>query len=309
MAKKIVFMGTSGFAVPILKSIYQNGFPISMVYTQAPQRSHRGQKINKSKVQLLSEILKLEFRTPLRLKNDLKEQEFFKNLNADLVIVVAYGQIIPKEFLNFSKSGFINIHASILPKWRGAAPIQRSLMNLDKETGISVMKINEKLDEGPIFKQYNLKINLNENYQELSERLSRLASEKIFENIDEILEGNVKFIEQDNKKATYAKKISKLEGKIDWNESSEKIIGKINGLYPSPGAWFVFKGERYKILKAEVSNLEGKKGTVLGDTLEVACGSGAIKIIDIQRQGRKVQKGREFLLGSEIKKDTNLNNE
>ena len=135
-------MGTPMFAVPILKSLYQNGYHVSCVYTQPPQKSKRGQKINKSPVQLISETLNIDFRTPNSLKENLEELEHFKSLEADLVIVVAYGQIIPKSYLNLTKKGFINLHASILPKWRGAAPIQRSIMNLDKETGISIMKLS-----------------------------------------------------------------------------------------------------------------------------------------------------------------------
>ena len=150
MAKKIIFMGTPMFSVPILKSLYQNGYPIECVYTQPPQKSQRGQKINKSPVQKISETLNLEFRSPNSLKENKKELEYFKSLDADLAIVVAYGQIIPKEFLNLTKKGFINIHASSLPKWRGAAPIQRSIMNLDEETGVSIMKIVEELDAGPV---------------------------------------------------------------------------------------------------------------------------------------------------------------
>ena len=156
MAKKIVFMGTPMFAVPILKSLYQNGYPISVVYTQPPQKSKRGQKINKSPVQAIAETLNLEFRTPEYLKDNDEEFEYFKKIDADLVIVVAYGQIIPKKFLDLTKKGFINIHASLLPKWRGAAPIQRSIMSLDKETGISVMRIAEQLDTGPVCNTYKI---------------------------------------------------------------------------------------------------------------------------------------------------------
>ena len=158
MNKKIVFMGTPNFAVPILKSLYQNGYPISVVYTQPPQKSNRGQKINKSPVQLISETINLEIRTPGTLKNNKEENFFLRDLEVDLAIVVAYGQIIPEEMLGLSKHGFINIHASLLPKWRGAAPIQRAIMNLDQETGISIMKINEKLDSGPVCNSYTIKI-------------------------------------------------------------------------------------------------------------------------------------------------------
>ncbi len=307
MVKKIVFMGTPMFAVPILKSLYQNGYPISNVYTQPPQKSQRGQKINKSPIQSIAETLNLEFRTPQSLKNNLDEYEYFRNINADLVIVVAYGQIIPKNFLELSKKGFINIHASLLPKWRGAAPIQRSIMNLDQETGISIMKINENLDSGPVCNTYRINLNSKLNANDVTEKLSLIAAEKILDNIDEILEDKAKFVEQDQTKATYASKIEKTEGKIDWNDTAEIIIGKINGLYPTPGAFFIFKGERYKILKAEIGNGIGNPGEVVSDYMEIVCGNNqSIKIIEIQRQGKKTQKVEEFILGSKIKKGTKI---
>ncbi len=309
MSKKIIFMGTPMFAVPILKSLYQNGYTISAVYTQPPQKSHRGQKINKSPVQGISETLNLDLRLPDTLKNNQDEYDFIKNLNADLAIVVAYGQIIPKEYLNLTKKGFINIHGSILPKWRGAAPIQRSIMNLDEETGISIMKIVEKLDSGPISNIYKIKIDYNKNAQEITDQLSMLAAEKILDNIDEIIDDKVKFVEQDNTKATYAKKIEKSEGQINWNEDAPKILGKINGLFPSPGAFFNFKGERYKILKAEIGNGNGKAGEVISDNLEIACNKNQfIKILEIQRQGKRPQKIGEFKLGSRIKRGSIISN-
>jgi len=228
MLKKIIFMGTPYFAVPILKSLYQNGYPISVVYTQPPQKSQRGQKVNKSPIQGISETLNLEFRTPVSLKNNKEEYKYLKELKADIAIVVAYGQIIPNEILNLTKKGFINIHASLLPKWRGAAPIQRSIMNLDKQTGISIMKIDEKLDTGPVCNSYPLNILENENSESLSERLSLLAAEKILDNIDAIFEDKAVFKPQDDAKATYANKILKSEARIDWSEPAKNIIGKIN---------------------------------------------------------------------------------
>ena len=308
MLKKIVFMGTPFFAVPILKSLYQNGYPISIVYTQPAQKSKRGQRVNKSPVQGISETLNIEFRTPTSLKNNREEYEYLKKLNADIAIVVAYGQIIPKEILNLTKKGFINIHASLLPKWRGAAPIQRSIMNLDKQTGISIMKIDEKLDTGPVCNFYKLNIMNNDNAEIISDKLSALAAEKILDNIDEILENKLEFKEQAHEEATYAYKIEKSEGKIDWNNSAESIIGKINGLYPNPGAWFIYNGERYKVLKAEISNGMGKTGTVLNDYLEVSCYDKSVKILEIQREGKRPQNINEFMLGSQIKKGSNLNN-
>ena len=309
MLKKIVFMGTSIFAVPILKSLYQNGYSISTVYTQPPQKSQRGQKINKSPIQGISETLNLEFRSPKSLKNNKEEYEFLKKLDADIAIVVAYGQIIPKEFLNLTKKGFINIHASLLPKWRGAAPIQRSIINLDKETGISIMKIEEKLDVGPVYNCYKLEIKNSDNTETISEKLSSLAAEKILDNIDDILEDKQEFKEQNHSEATYASKIEKAEGKLNWDNSAENIIGKINGLYPSPGAWFMYNGERYKILKAVIGSGFGEIGEVVDDYLEINCNNKkTIKVLEIQRQGKRPQNINEFMLGSQIKKGSNLDN-
>ena len=302
-------MGTPIFSVPILKSLYQNGYPVSVVYTQPPNKSQRGQKLKNSPIHNISEILNLEVRTPLNLKNNENEYNYLKNLNADLAIVVAYGQIIPEKFLNLTKYGFINIHASLLPKWRGAAPIQRSIMNLDKETGISFMKIVKKLDEGPVCKKLNIKISEKDNYETLSDKLSSLASENMLDIIDDIFEEKVLYEEQNHEKATYAKKILKSEGEIKWSENAENILGKINGLYPSPGAWFVYKGERYKILNAELGFKSDQAGKVVDNNLEIACGNNkSIKVIQIQRQGKNIQNIGEFMLGSSIKKDTNLNN-
>ena len=309
MAKKIIFMGTPLFAVPILKSLYQNGYPISVVYTQPPQKSHRGQKINKSPIQGISETLNIDFRCPENLKDNDEEYRFIKNLNADLAIVVAYGKLIPKNFLNLTKKGFINIHGSILPSWRGAAPIQRSIMNLDKETGISIMKLVETLDSGPVSNIHKIKLDQNNNAEEISEKLSFLAAKKILDEIDDILDDKAKFIDQDHSKASYAKKIEKIEGEINWNDEAQKIIGKINGLFPVPGAFFNFKGERYKILKAEIGNGIGQAGEVLSDKLEIACTNNqSIKILEIQRQGKKPQKIGEFMLGSSIRKGSLLSN-
>ncbi len=303
MPKKIVFMGTPMFAVPILKSLYQNGYPVTCVYTQPPQKSHRGQKINKSPIQGISETLNIDYRAPLSLKENKEEYKFFKSIDADLAIVVAYGQIIPKEFLSLTKKGFINIHASILPKWRGAAPIQRAIMNLDKETGVSIMKIEEKLDTGPVCNNYKLNIDNNLNSHEISEKLSFIAAKKILDNIDDILEDKATFKDQDHSKATYAIKIQKSEGLIDWTDNAKNIIGKINGLYPVPGAFFILNGERYKILKAEISSGIGKPGEVLAHYLEIACGDKqSIKVVEIQREGKRPQNIGEFMLGSRIKK-------
>ena len=307
MLKKIVFMGTPMFAVPILKSLYQNGYPISCVYTQPPQKSKRGQKINKSPIQLISETLNIEFRTPNSLKENLDELEYFKSLEADLAIVVAYGQIIPKSYLNLTKKGFINIHASILPKWRGAAPIQRSIMNLDSQTGVSIMKIVEELDSGPIMHQEKIKINEKIDALTLSKVLSKLGAISIINALKKIEKGEARFQEQNHSEATYAKKISKLEGKIDWNQSAKKVLAKINGLNPNPGAWFEYQNERYKVWQAEIVNKSGNAGKTIDDQITIACKEQSIKILEIQKEGKSRQLIDQFLLGNKIKQDETIN--
>ncbi len=307
MLKKIVFMGTPDFSVTVLKSLYQNGYPITTVYTQTPKKSNRGQKITKSPVHKIAELLNIEVRTPLSLNNNDEEYQYLKKNEADLAIVVAYGKIIPKKFLNLTKNGFINVHASLLPKYRGAAPIQRSIMNLEKKTGISIMKINEKLDEGPVCNAYDIEIKANDNYETLSEKLSSLAAEKILDDIDSIIDGNAKFQKQDDSRATYAKKIKKSESKINWDLPADKILGIINSLYPNPAAWFNYNGERYKVLEAELSDTGGSAGIVLDEFLKVGCANKSINITKIQREGKNPQKIREFMLGSKIKKGSNLN--
>ena len=309
MQKKIVFMGTPEFSVPILRSIHENNFSIEAVYTQPPQKSQRGQKLNKSPINQLADSLGINCRTPASLKNNNEELEFIKKINPDIVIVVAYGQIIPKEFLEICKLGFINIHGSILPKWRGAAPIQRAIMNLDKETGISIMKIKEKLDSGPVCAIYKIELNPSDNAFEVSKKLSLLAAEKIIIEINNILNGKAKFVEQNHELVTYAAKIDKSEGLINWKEDAKKIFGKVNGLFPIPGAFFIYKNERYKILKAKIDKNHGNAGEVLTNDLEVACGDNhSLKILEIQRQGKKPQKIEEFILGSQIKKGASLLN-
>ena len=308
MPDNIIFMGTSKFAVPILEKISESKLNISVVYTQPPKKSSRGMKIQKTPIHIKSELLGLPIRTPSSLKNNIDEYNFIKKKNPTIVVVISYGQIIPKEFLELSKKGFFNIHASILPKFRGAAPIQRAIMNLETETGISFMKINENLDTGPVLETYKIKIDLNLNATELEKKLSQLAAEKIIENINNIIKGKVKLKEQDHSEATYAEKINKKEGKINWNDSSKKIIGKINGLHPNPGAYFIFNGDRYKILKAEIGNGSGHPGEVLNDKLEIACSNNeSIKVIEIQKEGKKIQEISEFLNGSKIHKGCNLN--
>ena len=301
----IVFMGTPKFAVPILRHLY-NKFNIKCVFTQPPSKSNRGQKFMKSPIHISAEELDLKIKTP---KNIDEEFEYLKELNLDLGIVVAYGQILPKKVLNLSKKGFLNIHASLLPKWRGAAPIQRSILSNEKETGVSFMKINEKLDSGPICSKYKIEISDQDNTEILSEKLSNLSAEKIFENVQKILKDEAIFEDQNEAQATYAKKIKKNEGKINWKEDAYNILAKVNGLYPKPGCWFNFENNRYKILKAVLSGQNKKPGEILDEKLTISCGSKSIKVIKIQREGKKPQSVEDFLLGSKLKKGVILSND
>ncbi len=300
MSQKIVFMGTPEFSIPTLELLISSKFDITAVYTQPPSKANRGQKTFPSSIEIFSKKKLLNVKTPKNLNNE-EEFEYFKNLKPDLVVVVAYGKIIPKKFLDLPKFGFINLHASLLPKWRGAAPIQRSIMNLDTQTGVSIMKIVEKLDAGPVMHQEIIKINENIDTYTLSKVLSKLGAKSIINALQIIFKGQAVFIEQDHNKATYAKKITKQEGQINWNENASKIVAKINGLNPSPGAWFEFKGERIKIWKGIVTNKEGKPGEIIDSNLTIACSEKSIKIIEIQKEGKTRQTAEKFLLGSKLK--------
>ena len=297
MSLKIIFMGTPKFAVPTLEALHKSEHLLVSTYSQNPKKSNRGQKINKSEIQQFAENLKLEVRTPEKL--DDKELEYIKKINPDLVLVVAYGKIIPKQFLDIPKYGFINIHASLLPKWRGAAPIQRSIMQGEEETGITIMKINEKLDSGPILKSFSLKILPEDTFGDLQNKLSELAGNSIIPSINLIISG-AKFNEQIHAEATNAEKIKKEEGKINWNDASKNIINKIRALNPSPGSFFEFEKIRYKIWRAELSLKTGKPGEVVDDKLTVATQDFAISIKEIQREGKKKLSTKEFLIGNQI---------
>ena len=305
MSQKIVFMGTPEFSVPALESLVKSNYEILAVYSQPASRANRGQKIIPSRVESFAKEKSLNIRTPKSLDTD-EEYNFFKKLKPDIAVVVAYGKIIPKRFLSLAKNGFINIHASLLPKWRGAAPIQRCIMNLDQETGISIMKIVEELDAGPIMHQDKIKINENMDTLTLSKVLSKLGAKSIMDAIDNIEKGQAKFQEQNHNQATYAKKISKTEGEINWNENSKKILAKINGLNPNPGAWFKYKNERYKIWKAQIVNEDGEPGKILSEKLIVGCKDQAIKILEIQKEGKSRQLTDQFLLGNKIKQGESI---
>jgi methionyl-tRNA formyltransferase len=299
MSFKIVFMGTPEFSVPTLDALIKNKFNIVGVYTQPPKKSKRGQKINASPIEEFSKKNKINFRNPVSL-DSREEFEIFKELSPDLAVVVAYGQIIPKNFLGTTKFGFINIHASLLPKWRGAAPIQRAIMNGDTKTGVSIMRIEEKLDGGPVLSAKELDLDQTTTYGEIEKKLSELGASVLIESLKKIENGKAKFVDQVHSEATYAKKIDKTETKINWNLDANEVIRHIHGLSPNPGAWFEYENERFKVLRANKSSATGKPGSVLDEELTIGCKSDSIRILEIQRQGKNKQTTKEFLLGNKI---------
>jgi methionyl-tRNA formyltransferase len=305
MPLKIVFMGTPKFSLPTLDILIKNKFNILSVYTQPPKRSKRGQKFNPSPIEELSKKNNLNLRNPSQL-NTKEEYEIFKKMSPDLVIVVAYGKLIPKKYLDLPKFGFINLHASLLPAWRGAAPIQRAIMSGDKKIGVSIMKIVEKLDSGPVLISKGFQLDKNLTYGEAEKKLSETGAKLLLENIKKIEEENPKFKDQIHSNATYAKKINKNETKINWNLDANIVLSHVNAISPSPGAWFEHKNERYKVLKAKFSNASGKPSLVIDNKLTIACKSNSIQILELQRQGKKKQLTEDFLLGKKIDKGTAL---
>ena len=305
MSLKIVFMGTPEFSVPALEILIKNKLSILNVYTQPPAKSNRGQKIKPSRIQQFCNENKIDSRCPKSL-NTGEEYEYFKKLSPDCAIVVAYGKLIPKNFLNLPKFGFINIHASLLPRWRGAAPIQRAIMNGDKTTGVSIMKVEEALDSGPVLATKELELNQDSTYSETEKKLSKLGADLLIESLNNIEAEKTKFLTQVHAEATYAKKINKNETKINWELDANKIISHIHGLSTNPGAWFEYENERFKVLRVKKSQASGSPGIVLDENLTVGCKSGSIQILEIQREGKNKQNTKDFLRGKKISKDSIL---
>ena len=301
MPKKIIFMGTPTFSIPILKSLYKSNYQIEAVYTQPPKKKSRGQKIVKSPVHLVSTELNIPVRHPNKLNNE-DEFNFIKNADVKYVIVVAYGQIISEKMLNIPDVIFLNIHASLLPKWRGAAPIQRSIIEMEKFTGVSIMKIEPKLDAGPYMLQETVKIEIDDNFDTLSKKLSIVGSKIILKSLEKLDNKKANFIEQVSSRATYAKKIEKEEAKINWNVPAKNLVSKINGLNPYPGAWFKHHKTRIKIIKAVEVKKKGRIGEVLDENLTIGWKENSITILSIQKEGKKILETANFLAGYKIKK-------
>ena len=294
MSSNIIFMGTPDFAIPALKEINKY-FKLSCVISQPAKKAKRGHNILKSPVQNFAEQNKLIIKTPNRIED---EYNYLKEINIDLAVVVAYGQIIPSKILELSKNGFINIHASLLPKWRGAAPIQRSIMSGENITGITIMKIEKELDSGPILLSKSIKSG-NLTFGQLEKSLSELGSKVIVDCINKVLSGTAEYFPQNKIGVSYAKKITKLDEKIDWNENAENIIFKINALNPKPGAYFDYKNEKIKVYSAKISDLTSRKPGMIIDSKKIiiSCKDRSIEILELQRSGKKIQLKENFILG------------
>ncbi len=293
-------MGTPHFACPTLeKLIADPDFEIVAVYTREPQIAGRGHKLTNTPIHQLALQHGLKVLTPKSLKN-YEAQKEFADFKADAAVVVAYGLILPSEILESPKFGCINIHPSLLPKWRGAAPIQRPLMAGDTETGITIIKMDQGVDSGDIIFQEKFSLQGNETYGELTDKLSKIGAEILVKTLKVIRDGKAAFTKQDNSLASYAKKIDKSECEINWQNSAEEIERKIRALNGSLGAFFWYKNEKIKIFSAEIldKNYEQKKpGEILDDQLTIQCGKGTIRPLILQRPGKKPMPIAEFLHG------------
>ena len=304
MTLRIIFMGTPDFSVPTLKALAEAGHEIPCVYTQPPRPAgRRGLELKPSPVQREAERLGIEVRCPVSLKQQA-EQSAFAALDADVAVVVAYGLLLPRPILEAPKLGCFNGHASLLPRWRGAAPIHRAIMAGDEATGVMVMKMEEGLDTGPVAASTRIPIGPDMTTGELHDRLSERGAVMMVEAMAELERGWLVLTPQAEAGVTYAKKIDKAETRIDWSLPAEDVHNHIRGLSPFPGAWCEFaagaKTERLKLLRSKLAEGEGAPGTVLDDRLTIACGSGAVRLIEVQRAGGRAVEAQEFLRGAKF---------
>lgn len=289
---RVIFMGTPDFSVPVLDALVEAGHDVVAAYCQPPRPAGRGKKDRPSPVQARAEALGIEVRHPVSIKGP-QELADFAALEADIAVVVAYGLILPQAVLDAPKWGCLNIHASLLPRWRGAAPIHRAILAGDAETGVCIMQMEAGLDTGPVLSRESFAIGDEETTGELHDRLSALGARMI---VDALARDDVMAVSQDAEGVTYAAKIDKAEARVDWNLSAAQVSAHIRGLSPFPGAWIEVAGERVKLLGARVVDGSGAAGAVL-DGFTVACGEGAVEITRAQRAGKKPMDAAEVLKG------------
>lgn len=309
---RVAFMGTPDFSVPSLKALIEAGHDVVAVYTQPPRPAGRGKTLRKSPVHLVAEEAGLEVRTPRSLKKP-EVQEEFAALNLDVCVVAAYGLILPKEVLDAPRMGCLNVHASLLPRWRGAAPINRAIMAGDAETGITIMQMDEGLDTGDMLRKLSLPLAEDITAGQLHDQLAALGGPMMVEVLDALAKGELTPQTQSEVSITYADKISKSEARIDWTKPASDVDCQIRGLSPFPGAWFEVelngKTARVKVLRSRrvYERCAAEPGTVLTDDLVIACGAGAVQLLELQREGKKAQKAGVFLRGFTIAESTKLN--
>ena len=306
---RMAFMGTPGFSIPCLNEVLAGGHDVVAVYTQPPRPAGRGQSETKSPVHELAESLGLPVRTPKSLKSK-DAQDDFAALDLDVAIVIAYGLILPQEILDAPKYGCINVHASLLPRWRGAAPIQRAIMAGDQETGVCTMQMDAGLDTGDVLLRASTPITPTMTSGVLHDTLSQLGADLLRETLNQLVTGDLSATPQPQDGVTYADKIDKSEARIDWSKPADEVSCLIRGLSPFPGAWFELPGGkkpiRIKALNAAVTEMSGPAGTALTDDLVIACGDKSVQITSLQREGKKTATRESFLRGLAVPKGTQV---
>ena len=300
---RLIFMGTPDFSVPVLDALIAAGHEVAAVYCQPPRPAGRGKKDRPSPVQARAEALGLAVRHPVSLRTPEAQAEFAA-LGAEVAVVVAYGLILPQAVLDAPARGCLNIHASLLPRWRGAAPIQRAIMAGDAETGVCIMQMEAGLDTGPVLLREPLAIGADDTAATLHDRLSALGARLIVAALERL--DTLTPEPQPEAGVTYAAKIDKAEARVDWTRPAAEVDRLIRGLSPFPGAWCEIGGERVKLLESRVTEGQGVPGTVLDDRLAVACGTGAVRLTRLQRAGKAAQDGETFLRGWPVKAGAQL---
>lgn len=301
---RVVFMGAPDFSVPTLMEIVGQGHEVVAVYSQPPRPAGRGMEERKTPVHEAAEQLGLPVFTPTSLKSE-EEQEKFRALDADVAVVVAYGLLLPKAILEAPREGCLNLHGSLLPRWRGAAPIQRAIMAGNRETGVQVMRMDEGLDTGDICMSETIAITAEMTAEDLHDRMMVLGADLMVRALAALSRGLLQSRPQPEEGVTYAKKIDKAESRIDFSRSADEIHNTIRGLSPFPGAWCEMtirgKAQRVKLLRSELADGKGTPGELLDDAMTVACGAGAVRLVMLQRAGKGAMKAEEFLRGADLK--------
>jgi len=299
LALRLVFMGTPEFAAPTLDAIARSGHKVTAVYTRPPRPAGRGMAMQGSPVAQRAERFGMPVFTPKSLR-DAGAVEALRAHGAEAAVVVAFGLILPKPVLELLPLGCFNLHASLLPRWRGAAPIQRAIMAGDRETGVAVMKMEEGLDTGPVAMMQRIAIGPDATAGDLHDELATRGADLMVRALSELEKRALRLTPQPGNGATYASKIEKSETRIDWTQSWNKVHDHCRGLSPFPGAWFEHANGRIKVLRTTKGNGAGEPGRVLDDALTIACGEGAIRIVELQREGKKPMRAEEFLRGTPL---------